>query len=100
VYVEDVVDLLQVAAAHPKAAGQVLHAATGRTHAIREVVETILTISGAAVAPEFGSVARQQHEPQHWSASIRATTELTGWQPRFDLRAGLERTWAWARSNE
>src|SRR5262249_37765287 len=47
VFIEDVVELLQVAAHTPRAAGQVLHAATGREHTVREAINTVLDVCGS-----------------------------------------------------
>jgi nucleoside-diphosphate-sugar epimerase len=95
VFVDDVVALLMSAAAHPGAAGQILHAATGTLTSVRQVVETIVAISGAKTAPRFGALPRRMGEPDRWAASIEQTAALTGWRPRFDLAAGLRQTWDW-----
>jgi nucleoside-diphosphate-sugar epimerase len=98
IFVQDVVELLQHAATHPGAAGKILHAATGQTRSVREAVAAVLSLGNTSLAPVFGSVPRQTGEPEDWSASIERTTEWTGWRPRFDLRSGLEQTWAWFQS--
>ena len=41
-----------------------------------------------------GSSARPD-EPAVWVADIGSTVALTGWQPTHDLRAGVEKMWAW-----
>lgn len=89
----DVVELLQVAATHPAAIGRILHAATGKLTSVREVVETILAVTGARLTPVFGTQPRRAGEPECWEASIEHTTALTGWRPRLDLRTGLETAW-------
>jgi nucleoside-diphosphate-sugar epimerase len=96
--VEDVVALLMVAATHDGAGGQILHAATGTLTSVRQVVETIIAISGARVAPAYGTVPRRLGEPERWTASIERTTALTGWRPRLDLRTALQRLWDWNQS--
>jgi nucleoside-diphosphate-sugar epimerase len=96
IYVDDVVDLLKTAAHHPQAPGQILHAGTGRQARVRDMVETIAAVFGRVEAPpQFGVQLARPDEPATWVASIARTTELTGWQPRYDLRAGVERTWSW-----
>jgi nucleoside-diphosphate-sugar epimerase len=81
IFAQDVVELLELAATHPNARGQILHAATGKPTSVREVVETIM--------------ARRAGEPDCWQASIERTTALLGWKPRFTLRQGLELAWSW-----
>jgi nucleoside-diphosphate-sugar epimerase len=98
IFVQDVVDLLKIAAHDPGARGQILHAGTGRQHTVREMVETIVDTCGQGrVRPEFGSESIRPGEPVHWLASIERTTALVGWRPRYDLRAGIERLRDWAR---
>jgi nucleoside-diphosphate-sugar epimerase len=95
IFVEDVVTLLMSAAANPGAAGQVLHAATGKLISVRQVTELVIAVAGVKIAPVFGVVPRRVGEPDRWAASIERTTALTGWRPRFDLAAGLRRMWEW-----
>jgi nucleoside-diphosphate-sugar epimerase len=101
IYADDVVDLLKVAAHHPAAPGQILHAGTGCQQRVRDMVETIIAVCGRGkVRAEFGSEAPRPDEPACWQASIERTTALTGWQPRYDLRAGIERMWQWFRQTK
>ena len=96
VSVSDVVDLLKVAAVHPGARGQILHAGTGRQHTVRDMIETIVAVCGSGrVTPQFGTEPLRPGEPIHWLASIERTTALTGWKPRHDLRSGVESMWRW-----
>jgi nucleoside-diphosphate-sugar epimerase len=95
IYVEDVVDLLKLAADHPAARGQILHAGTGRQHQVRDMVETILAVCGGRLTADFGAEPTRPGEPSTWVSSIERTTALTGWRPRQDLRSGVERMWAW-----
>jgi nucleoside-diphosphate-sugar epimerase len=99
VYVADVVALLKLAAEHPAARGQVLHAGSGRQQSVRDMVEAILAVCGGGrLEAEFGAEPTRPGEPAAWVASIERTTALTGWQPRHDLRSGVERMWAWFRT--
>jgi nucleoside-diphosphate-sugar epimerase len=95
IYIDDVVSLLQTAARCPEAKGQVLHAGTGCSHTVREMVETIIDVSGSKLPPCYGALAARADEPETWVADITQTIRLTGWEPRYDLRAGIERTWSW-----
>jgi nucleoside-diphosphate-sugar epimerase len=100
VHVDDVVDLLLAAAAAtcraPAGAhGQVLHAGGGKDQTVRDMVETILAVTGSTLAARYGTEPRRPDEPRRWVASLERTTALTGWAPRLDLRAGVARTWEW-----
>jgi nucleoside-diphosphate-sugar epimerase len=99
IHVDDVLALLRRAADWaplPQARARILHAGTGSQHTVRDMVETILAVCGGGrVTAEFGAEPSRPDEPASWVASIDQTTALTGWQPRYDLRQGVERTWDW-----
>jgi nucleoside-diphosphate-sugar epimerase len=95
IFVEDVVDLLILAAAHPGAAGQIVHAATGKLTSVRKVAEMMIAAADVNITPIFGALPRRAGEPDRWAASIERTTALVGWKPRFDVAAGLRRMWEW-----
>ncbi len=94
VFVDDVVELLQLAGDCRAAQGHVLHAGTGQSHTVREMVETIVAVSRSPLTPCFGALAMRSDEPTSWVADITETCRLTGWRPRYNLRAGIERTWS------
>jgi nucleoside-diphosphate-sugar epimerase len=94
VYVDDVVDLIRLAADKPECRGRVLHAGTGVQGTVRGMIEAIHEVCGGP-APQFGAEPVRPDEPRHWVASIKATRALTGWAPRYDLRAGLTRMKQW-----
>jgi UDP-glucose 4-epimerase len=101
IYVDDVLDLMMRAADIPAAHGQVLHAGTGVQRSVGEMVETIIAVCGGGrVRPEYGAAPTRPDEPSCWVASIDRTRELTGWRPQHDLRAGIERMWAWIQTTE
>lgn len=98
IHVDDVMDLLEIAAHCPAARGQILHAGSGRQHTVREMVQTILQVCGnQRLEAQFGAEPTRADEPRCWVADLEETTVLTGWKPRLDLREGIEWTWAWAK---
>ena len=94
VYVEDVVELLRLAADTPAARGRVLHAGSGRDQTVGDLVEAVLRACGGRTA-EYGAEPARPGEPARWVASVAETTRLTGWRPRHDLEAGARRMWEW-----
>jgi nucleoside-diphosphate-sugar epimerase len=99
VYVDDVVDLLRVAATHPEACGRILHAGTGKRQTVRDMVESVMKVSGRFPV-EYGKEHTRPDEPATWVADIEDTTACVGWRPRYDLHAGVTRTWEWFSSRE
>jgi nucleoside-diphosphate-sugar epimerase len=96
VYVDDVVALLRRAAEDPLGVGPVLHAGTGRQATVRDMIDTILAVcAGGRLRADFGGEPARPDEPASWVADIGHTAAVTGWRPRFDLRAGVERMWQW-----
>lgn len=95
IHVDDVVALLKIAADHPGARGKILHAGTGRQSSVRDMIETIVAVSGRRVLPQYGTAQMHPYEPTAWVASIARTTALTGWKPRHDLKSGVSAMWHW-----
>ncbi len=99
-YVEDAVAAyLAIAAAldGDGARGEAFNAGSGRSWAVREVVELVCRAAGSDVAPDVrgrgtpaGEIDRQWVDPSR-------LRELTGWAPRVDLPDGIERTVDWYR---
>jgi len=98
IHADDVVTLLQRAADCAGTSPGILHAATGIGHSVREVVDAILTQAAAGMTPLFGAEPLRPTEPRRYLARIERTVTATGWQPRYDLRCGLAKTWAWCRA--
>jgi nucleoside-diphosphate-sugar epimerase len=98
IYVDDVVDLLLLAASLPRARGQILHAGTGRPCCVRDMIQTIMSVCRSGLRPEFGGEGMRPDEPASWTANIERTQAITGWRPRYELRPGLEKMWAWFQS--
>jgi nucleoside-diphosphate-sugar epimerase len=94
IHVDDVVDLIRLAARLPGCKGRILHAGTGRQSTVRQMVEAISRVCGGE-PPVFGAAPLRPDEPSHWVANIEATRELTGWQPRYDLTAGITQMKQW-----
>ncbi len=95
IYLDDVIDLLKRAANCEAAIGKILHAGSGQSQTVRQMVESIVTVSGSLVAPRFGTLPTRADEPTSWVAEIGETTRLTDWQPKTKLSAGVRKTWEW-----
>ena len=97
VYVDDAVDGLMRAAAAPGAAGGTFNLATGSPVSVKEVVATVLEVTGSASEPLFGARPYRDSEVPTLSGDTSAAREELGWTARTSLRAGIEATVEWQR---
>jgi nucleoside-diphosphate-sugar epimerase len=96
VYIDDVVELLRLAARSPAAHGQILNAGSGRQHTVGEMIETIVHVCGGGrVRPDYGAAPSRPDEPTCWVADLEQVTARTGWRPRYDLAGGVRAMWRW-----
>ncbi len=99
-YVEDaaaaylaIADALDAGAA----AGEAFNAGGARTHAVRDVVTTLLEVSGSGLEPDYRGAPPEVVDRQ-WVDSGKLR-RCTGWEPVVDLSEGLRRTVAWYREH-
>ncbi|NOT29317.1 MAG: NAD-dependent epimerase/dehydratase family protein [Planctomycetes bacterium] len=98
-YVEDVVAgylLLAQALDAQELHGQAFNFSTETRVSVLDLVARLQRLMGATdLAPDVRNTASAEIRHQHLSA--RKARERLGWEPRFDLDAGLTRTIAWYR---
>ncbi len=93
IYIDDVVSAYRtlLEQAHTLPASLDIEVGSGRAPTIREFVETARRLTGAATELQFGAVPYRPNEAMHCQADITQMRRL-GWQPAFDLEAGLTKT--------
>jgi nucleoside-diphosphate-sugar epimerase len=96
IHVEDVTRGLEAAATTPALEGRTIELGSGRLVTIREVVERIVQLTGAAGAPRWGALPDRPLE-RSVVADVEGTRRLTGWTPQVGLEDGLADTIAWYR---
>ena len=98
IYVEDAADAyLAVAGSLSDRAnwGRAWNAGSGEPHAVLEVVERLIEISGRDVAPDVQGTGVPHGEiDRQFLDSTAIRTEL-GWSPQWDLDSGLRAAWDW-----
>ena len=97
VHVADVVSGLEATAVTPGLEGLTIDLGSGRLVTIREVVERIFQLLGAAGCPRWGALPDRPLE-RPVVADVEGTRRLTGWAPRVTLEQGLADTIAWYRA--
>ncbi|MBX3229595.1 MAG: NAD-dependent epimerase/dehydratase family protein [Labilithrix sp.] len=92
VYVDDAVEAT-ILAATEDVSGEVLNVASGRATTVRDLIETMVKVSGRDLAPAFG--------PADWTAGTHRfgdpekTARVLGWRATTSLEDGLRRTFDW-----
>jgi CDP-glucose 4,6-dehydratase len=97
-YVEDAIEAyLAVADSldRPELRGRAWNAGTDRAVPVIDVVRRLIAISGREVEPEVRGEGTPHGEIDRQFLDSTAIREELGWSPRFELDAGLRRTWPW-----
>jgi nucleoside-diphosphate-sugar epimerase len=95
IYIDDVIDAYCLAAENPKPAGMILNVGSGAQHSVSQVVTRIIELTGAPVAPEWGSVPGRNFDTVWWMADTTQIKDALGWQPKHRLDDGLQKTIDW-----
>ena len=95
-YVEDVVRGVLLAMDTQTSGCHTVNIACGKSHSVKELLETLQRIAGTGVAPEMRPP--RAGDVRHSKADIGAAKALLGYAPRVSFAEGLERTFAWYRS--
>lgn len=94
-YVNDLTELLELAATHPAAVGQVFNASGPSGTTLREMADTVVKVvgSGTVVDVEWPDDAASV-ETGDYVGSYNKAARVLGWTPAIGLEEGLRRTWA------
>jgi CDP-glucose 4,6-dehydratase len=80
-------------------AGEAFNAGGETPHSVREVLETIVTVSGSDLKPEYLGTGNPEGEIDRQFVDSTKLREMTGWRPEVELRDGLIRTLDWYRDH-
>lgn len=80
-------------------AGEAFNAGGETPHSVREVLETIVAVSGADLEPEYLGTGNPEGEIDRQFVDSTKLREMTGWRPEVELRDGLIRTLDWYRDH-
>ena len=95
VYVEDLAELMIIAATDPAAEGEVFNAGGAEPISLRGMAEGVVEAVGSgrlvdAPWPELDAAV----ETGDYYTDLTSVREALGWEPRTELAEGLARTWA------
>jgi UDP-glucose 4-epimerase len=92
-YVDDVVDAFLLAAGHDKAAGGVFNVGGSPPVALSDLAQIITAVAGTgSFACKAFPAERKRIDIGDYYANDRRFREVTGWEPRVDLKDGLARS--------
>jgi CDP-glucose 4,6-dehydratase len=80
-------------------AGEAFNAGGEAPHSVKEVLETIVAISGADLEPEYLGTGNPAGEIDRQYVDSTKLREMTAWRPEVELRDGLIRTLDWYRDH-
>jgi CDP-glucose 4,6-dehydratase len=80
-------------------AGEAFNAGGEAPHPVREVLETIVAVSGTDLEPEYLGTGNPEGEIDRQYVDSAKLREMTGWRPEVELRDGLIRTLDWYRDH-
>ena len=95
VYVDDVVDGLMLAGMKDDQRGAVINLSSGREHAISEIAEQVVRLTGSSIQLRRGSRPTHHSDLRHLVGSTDHAERTIGWRARTSMREGLERTVQW-----
>jgi UDP-glucose 4-epimerase len=82
------------AGSRPGLGGERLNIGTGVASSVLDLYAALRAVTGFGPEPSFAPP--RPGELQAIALDCGEAERRLGWRPRFDLAAGLERTWAWA----
>jgi len=100
-YVADTVEGFIKAAEAPQAVGQVFNLGSGREVSIGKLAETILSMMGKRlpILSEDTRIRPKGSEVDRLCADNTKAKQILGWEPKYTLEDGLQRTIEWVRQN-
>src|ERR1044071_4037044 len=100
-YVADTVEGFIKAAEAPNAIGEVINLGTGREVSIGKLAETILSMMGKRlpILSEDTRIRPKGSEVDRLCADNTKAKEILGWEPKYTLEDGLQRTIEWVTEN-
>ena len=89
-YIDDVVDAIFSILFNDKVKGEIINIASGEPISVRDVILQIQKILNKG-SPEFGKKLLRRGENPSLFADINKSMKLLSWQPKINLKEGLEK---------
>jgi dTDP-glucose 4,6-dehydratase len=100
-YVADTVEAFLLAAACPKARGQVINIGSGRETSIGDLASTVLRLVGRdiPIVADSDRIRPAASEVERLCANSQLAHRLLGWRPHHTLEGGLAETIQWVKEH-
>ena len=98
VYVDDHVEGYVKALGNKKAIGQTIQLCTGKGYTTRETAELIAEMTGYNGSIEWNATQKRPLDAKVLIGDNSKAKKLLGWEPKYDLKQGLEKTIEFWRS--
>jgi nucleoside-diphosphate-sugar epimerase len=79
--------------------GDVFNVGTGVERRIKDVVNTLIALTGDASSVEWTTAPPRKDESPRWEADMTKTFSFFSWRPCYTLEQGLEKTYEWMRAH-
>ena len=99
VYADDHVEGYLKALGNKKAFGQAIQLSTGKGYTTKETAELIAEMTGYKGSIEWNSTQKRPLDAKVLIGDNSKAKKLLGWEPKYDLKQGLEKTIEFWRSN-
>lgn len=98
VYVDDVIEGLMLAGIAGDLRAAVINLATGEEHAVAEIANQIVRLTGATIEVRRGTRPTSHSDLRHLVGSTDHAAQALGWRARTSFSEGLARTVRWHQS--
>lgn len=100
IFIDDVVDLY-IKSIHKanEFKGEIFNVGSGVQTTIYDVIQNIMQITKSKSKIQWGNYPLRNYDSEIWVADISKTKELLEWEPKHNLRQGLEKTVSWFKEN-
>lgn len=98
-YVDDVCAAFIMAATkmQPEIYGESFNIGSGMKTTIADLAEVTRSVFDVAEEPQYGKMEGRAWDLAEWYSNTKKAKTLLGWEPAYDLKAGLQATANWVR---
>ena len=101
VYIEDIIDIMKLAAKKAGIGGEIFNVGGGRDHSLGEIIKIAreATKSNIPILEGIGEKRTYDHDLK-WEADISKARSVLGWRPNRSLAEGITLSFHWFKKNQ